>query len=132
MSEQFAEVKTEQIEQKTKLPKGVVVKIGISVLVVGLLALGYFLYAQSQNPEVRAAAETATAVEKIGRLIALPEDETPTLATVTDPEKLKDQPFFTKAEVGFQVLFYVKSQKAFLYDPKKDIIVEVATLNLGQ
>ncbi|MBY0539790.1 hypothetical protein K2P56_05200 [Patescibacteria group bacterium] len=134
MTEQFAEIKNETNSEKPKLSKGVLVKVGVALLVVGVIVAGYLVYTNSQNltPEVQAAEETAKAVEKIGRLIALPEGETPTLATVTDPAQLKDQPFFAKAEIGFQVLLYPNAQKAFLYDPKKDIIVEVATLNLGQ
>ncbi len=132
MSDQFSEVKTETAAEKPKMPKGLVMKISIGVVVLAVLAGGYYFYMSSQSPEARVAAETQSAVEKIGRLIALPENEAPTLATVTDPAQLKDQPFFAKAEVGFQVLLYPVSQKAFLYDPKKDIIVEVATLNLGQ
>lgn len=132
MSDSFTEAPTDQKPVKAKMSQGVVIKIIVAVAVLAILVGGYFWYARSQNPEARVAAETATAVEKIGRLIALPEGETPTLATVNDPTQLKDQPFFAKAEVGFQVLLYVNAQKAFLYDPKKDIIVEVATLNLGQ
>lgn len=132
MSEQFTEVKSEPNPSRSKPTKKILLKVGIALLAIGIVVGSYFVYTNSKTPEARAAEETAKAVEKIGRLIALPEGEIPTLATVTDPEKLKDQPFFTKAEVGFQVLFYVNSQKAFLYDPKKDIIVEVATLNLGQ
>lgn len=132
MSDSFTEVPTEQKPVKAKIPQGVVLKVILAVAVIAVIVGVYYWYTGSQNPEARVAAETATAVEKIGRLIALPEGETPTLATVTDPAQLKDQPFFAKAEVGFQVLLYVNAQKAFLYDPKKDIIVEVATLNLGQ
>lgn len=132
MSDSFTEVKTEPKPDAPKIPKGIVVKLGIAFVMLAVLVGGYFLYMNTQSPEVRAVEETNSVVEKVGRLIALPEGETPTLATVTDPAQLAGQPFFAKAEVGFQVLLYVNAQKAFLYDPKKDIIVEVATLNLGQ
>ncbi len=132
MSDSFTEVKTEPKPDAPKLSQGLILKVSIGLVICAALIGGYFWYTNSQNPEARAAEETATVVEKIGRLIALPEGETPTLATVTDPSQLKDQPFFAKAEVGFQVLLYANAQKAFLYDPNKNIIVEVATLNLGQ
>lgn len=107
--------------------------VGGVLVIVGFLVGGYMVYSNStRTPDVVAEEETAKAVQKIGRLIALPEGESPTLATVTDPEQLKDQPFFAKAQPGFQVLLYPLAQKAFLYDPGKDIIVEVATLSLGQ
>jgi hypothetical protein len=116
------------------MSRGLLIKIavGIAVVIVFLIG-GFFLFSNSaQSPEAAAAEETARAVEKIGMLIALPEGEEPTLATVTDPEQLKDQPFFANAQPGFQVLLYPVAQKAFLYDPERNIIVEVATLNLGQ
>lgn len=107
--------------------------VGGVLVIVGFLTVGYVLYSNSsRTPDVVAEEETAKAIQKIGRLIALPEGEAPTLATVTDPEQLKDQPFFAKAQPGFQVLLYPIAQKAFLYDPNRDIIVEVATLSLGQ
>lgn len=132
MTDSFTEVNAEPKSEKPKIPKGLMRYVIAGVVVLIVLIGGYFWYTNSQSSEARAVEETASAVEKIGRLIALPEGETPTLATVTDPEQLKDQPFFAKAEVGFQVLLYANAQKAFLYDPNKNIIVEVATLNLGQ
>lgn len=68
----------------------------------------------------------------MGRHIVLPEGETPTVGTVTDPEKLKDQAFFEKAKIGYRVIIYTNAKKAILYDPDSDKIVEVAPLNIGQ
>ena len=65
---------------------------------------------------------------KVGKLIKLPEDELPTIATVTDLEKLKNQPFFAKAKVGFKVLLYPQNKKAILYDPIENLVIEVGPL----
>lgn len=73
-----------------------------------------------------------TIINKVSRLIVLPEGETPTIATVADPSKLKGQAFFANAKVGDKVLIYPNSKKAILYDPNQDIIVEVAPVNIGQ
>ncbi len=68
-------------------------------------------------------------VAEIGKLTALPTDEKPTVATVTDVEKLrKTQPFFNDAQNGDVVLIY--SKKAILYDPQKHVIVDIAPVNL--
>lgn len=75
--------------------------------------------------------ETAKIVALVGKLLVLPEGEEPTLASVTDQEKLKDQPFFAKAENGDKVLIYTEAKKAILYRPSQHIIVEVAAVNLG-
>ena len=70
-------------------------------------------------------------VSRAGKLIILPEGEVPTIATVSDPEKLKDQPFFAKAKVGDKVLLYQNARKAYLYDPVNNKILEVAPISLG-
>src|SRR3989338_1626695 len=67
-------------------------------------------------------------VEKVGKLIKLPDGELPTIATVTDLERLKNQPFFAKAKIGDKVLLYTKNKKAILYDPLNNLIVEVGPL----
>src|SRR3990167_7766018 len=69
-------------------------------------------------------------VEKVGKLIALPEDEEPQIATVSDLERLKSQPFFARAKVGDRVLLYAKNKKAILYDPVANKVMEVGPLIL--
>jgi hypothetical protein len=61
----------------------------------------------------------------------LPTDEQPTLATVSDVTKVRDQPFFTHAQNGDQVLVYTQTRKAILYRPSADRIVEVAPLSVN-
>ena len=69
-------------------------------------------------------------IEQVGKLMVLPGNETPTVATVTDLEKLKGQVFFAKAQIGDKVLIYTQAKKAILYNPASNKIVEVAPLNL--
>ena len=51
-----------------------------------------------KDPKELEKLETKLLVEKIGKLIELPGDEIPTVATVSDKEKLRNQPFFAKAQ----------------------------------
>ncbi len=74
------------------------------------------------NPELKMI------LDKVARLIDLPSDEIPSLATVADVEKLKGQPFFSKAKNGDKVLIYAKSSKAILYDPGADKVLDVTTI----
>jgi len=83
-----------------------------------------------QNPDVITKKETEQLVEKVSRLMELPKEETPSIATVIDKEKLKDQLFFAKAENGDKVLVYIKARKAILYRPFTNKIIEVAPLNI--
>lgn len=106
----------------------------VILLLASLGAAGY-LFNQvrilKQNPEKQAQEDTAKLIEAVGKLIVLPEGETPTVATVNDPEKLKDQPFFANAKAGDKVLIYTNAKKAILYSPTENKIVEVAPLNIG-
>lgn len=111
------------------------------ILVVIFLILGgltYYFYNQVVELKKNQAQTTPSGqadvkelLQRVSRLIVLPENEEPTVATVSDPEKLKDQPFFAKAKTGDKVLIYSKAKKAILYDPKADKIIEVAPLNIG-
>ena len=66
---------------------------------------------------------------KIQNLMTLPE-ETPQFATVSDVEKIRNQPFFSNAQNGDIVLVYQQSRKTILYRPTENKIIEVGTLNL--
>jgi hypothetical protein len=108
--------------------------LAVVVMVAGLGAAGYFYKQLSdikKNPNKVAQDETAATLAAIGKLIVLPAGEQPTLATVTDPSKLKDQPFFANAKTGDKVLIYTNAKKAILYSPSENKIVEVAPVNIG-
>lgn len=67
-------------------------------------------------------------IQRVSQLIVLPEGEEPTVATVSDPEKLRGQPFFENAKAGHKVLIYTKARKAYLYDPAQHKLIEVAPI----
>lgn len=113
-------------------------KISPIILLVILIIAAYtsvYFYKKAStlkaNPNAVAQKEAADLVAKVGTLIVLPEGEIPTIATVSDPEKLKGQAFFTKAKEGDKILFYQSVQKAYLYDPVAHKILEIAAINLG-
>lgn len=104
----------------------------MALLLVGALgAAGYFYNKAYGSKNADPAKEAAAVVERVGKLMILPTDETPTIATVSDPAKLRDQKFFTNAKEGDKVLIYTHAGKAILYDPAANKIVEVAPINLG-
>ena len=117
-------------------------KITPSFLIVILLVItfgagsaAYYFWRKNydlkNNPQKIAQEEIIDIVKKVGELIMLPEGETPTVATVTDPEQLRDQSFFAKTKVGDKVLIYTNARKAILYRPDQHKIIEVAPLNIG-
>jgi hypothetical protein len=107
------------------------IMIVLLLIVLAAGASAYYFYAKYQdlkkNPERLAQDETKMLVGKAGKLIEVP-DETPTIATVLDKNKLKDQPFFKNAENGDKILIYMKGKKAILYRPSTNKIIEVMPL----
>lgn len=102
------------------------------VLVLALGAAAFYFYRQSTLSDAgtkESIAEAKTLVRKVGKLMTLPEGETPTIATVSDPEALRDQAFFVDSKVGDKVLIYSNAKKAILFDPSANKIVNIAPLN---
>jgi hypothetical protein len=124
-----------------KLPK--LPKLGKQqLLVVGVILLAiipsvyfYMQYkkelSRSANPTQFATEEAKNLVALVSKLMNLPTEETPTVATVNDKEKLKNQPFFSKSENGDKVLIYTTAKKAILYRPSINKIIDVAPVNIG-
>ncbi len=104
-------------------------------LIIILAGIAFYFYTQyndlKADPEAQATEEIDALVMEVGKLIVLPADERPTVATVTDMDKLKDQPFFANAQNGYKVLIYTQAKKAILYDPIARKIIEVAPINIG-
>ena len=109
-----------------------IILVGLAVVSGGSVTYFYNeLREVKQDPNKVSQEETNRVIAQVAKLIVLPEGETPTLATISDPEKLKDQPFFAKAQTGDKVLIYTNARKAILYSPTQNKIVEVAPINLG-
>jgi len=103
------------------------------VLLVVMLGVstGYLLrknFTQGNTPTQIAEKEAQDLAERVGMLMVLPTDETPTIATVSDPEALKGQAFFIDAKKGDKVLIYTNAKKAILYDSVINKIITIAPL----
>lgn len=114
----------------------------VCILILGLLGACIFLYNDRQDLGAQVAElsarppssedEAADLKREVGVYIQLPDNELPTIATVVDINKVKDQAFFVKSENGDKVLIFVKSGKAILYRPSTKKIIEIAPINLNQ
>ncbi len=104
------------------------------LLVVALLGIGgsYYFYDKYQevvtNPNIEAKKETEKLVSVVSKMIELPKDEVPTVATILDKEKLADQPFFIKGKNGDKLLAYSAAKIAILYRPSTGKIINVAPI----
>ncbi len=113
----------------------------VALVVIAAIALAVFFgvkYHQTQNknklllnPQIAAQQQVADAVSAVGKLVQLPSNETPTLATVTDASKLKSQAFFANAQNGDKVLIYTQAKEAILYRPSTNKIIQIAPVNIG-
>ena len=109
--------------------------INIAIIIIAIIALGlggYFYYQVRMlktNPQNIAQKEADDLVSKVSKLYLLPVGENPTIATVSDPELLKSQSFFTQALKDDKVLIYTKAGKAILYRPSIDKVIETAPIS---
>lgn len=107
-----------------------------TLFVMGVLLLlslgvgGYFFYQYKHTSEVMQREEIEKLVSVIGSSMELPQGEFPTLATVTNKEKLDDQAFFLRAENGDKILIYSGAGRAILYRPATKKIIDVTSVNI--
>lgn len=107
------------------------------LIVLASSGASFYFYDQYQktqkilnDPTEAAKAEVKSLIARVGNLIILPNEE-PSIATIVEPEKLKDQPFFAKAAKGDKVIIYTQAKKAILYRPDINKIIETAPITLG-
>lgn len=105
------------------------------ILLALSIVFGFYNYAKlaelKKNPQQAAQEESKELVSKVGKIFDLPKEETPTIATVNNPEALKDQPFFINAKAGYKVLIYTEAKIAIMYDPVNHKVIGVAPVNIG-
>ncbi len=97
------------------------------VVSIGLNIVQYRQIELFENPALLAQERLKQYVKEISKVIVLPPDEVPTLATVSDPAELVGQPFFARAAVGDIVLVYEKSKRAILWRPSEKKLIEVSS-----
>ena len=115
--------------------KWVHIVAGVTVFaIMGMSPAVYFYnkYTQTQklvqNPGAVAKEKEQEVIDKVGAHVDLPKGERPSIATVSNKEKLAGQPFFDKAENGDKVLIYENAKKAYIYRPSTDRVVNIAPI----
>ena len=112
---------------------GKIVIILLFISLVGACAWLFINYQKAQEqvdylsaltPQDINKKEMDALLEKVNKLIVLPEDKIPTIATIQNIEELaKEQVFFEKAQNGDKILIY--DDRAIIYSPLKNILVNV-------
>ncbi len=105
----------------------------IILLLISVAGAGasYYWYNRYQtvvtNPQAGSTEEIQTIVKKLSAFMDLP-NETPSIVTVTDREKLQNQEFFKKAANGDKIIIYEASRRVILYRPSTNRVIDVAPL----
>lgn len=108
--------------------------LGGILLLISVATAGWYYYQYKKLADAPAKAaqeaevEIKTIVGSIEKGMLLPPNETPTLATVTDKDKLASQPFFAQSQNGDKVLLYTQAGKAILYRPSIQKVVDITTI----
>lgn len=125
------------IESREGIVKKKILILANVLLIAGLAGFGGYYFMKyrdvKNNPasaEQAAKDQAAKTIEEVGRLYDLPEGEEPSIATVSDKEKLKDQPFFAKAENNDITLIYSNAKLAILYRPSTKQIINVSSVTI--
>lgn len=105
----------------------------VVVAVVGIASATYFYFqwqqATKSSSSSQISKQQAQALkDKVSKLMSLPDDEEPVVATVEDAEKLKNQPFFKNAVKGDRILMFPKAKKAILYRESDNKLINVGPI----
>ncbi|MHB8710494.1 MAG: hypothetical protein ACYC6X_03030 [Minisyncoccota bacterium] len=100
------------------------------IIVVALWSYGFYALGRSavymENPGLSGQQQATALLQKVGQLIQLPPNETPTMATINDAASAKkDQPFLANAENGDVLIVYQTAQIALLYRPSENKLIAV-------
>lgn len=121
---------TNNDKSSKKKKAGSATQILLGLVLILLIACGtlIYLYLEERKVTIDSTAQsqdTQKIIEDLNKLILLP-DETPTIATVTDKDKLIEEnpDFYESVNNGDKLIIY--EDKAILYRPSSRLILNVA------
>ncbi len=113
--------------------RNVVTAVAILILVT---ATGYLIWQNTQlrSPDYQAKAQdraNQALVQEVSKILLLPSDQTPTIATITKIDDLKkvNAAFYADAQNDDKILFY--STKAVIYREAEHKIINLAPVTLN-
>ncbi len=105
--------------------------LAVSYVIVGIAVwqIQAQVVSDPMRQQAKAEEEIKSTVNKVSQILLLPKDETPQVAAINDAESLaKTQAFFANAKNGDQILIYLKEQKAIIYRPSENIVINVGPI----
>lgn len=103
--------------------------LGIVVILILAFWAGYS-YGQLEQTKnnIKDSEDFSRLIERVSDLYLVPIGEIPTIATVSDPQSVKEKSFFAFSLKGDKVLIFSSTGKAILYRPSIDKIIEVVSV----
>jgi hypothetical protein len=93
-------------------------------LLILVIAIGLFFLAKHTSSK----GDLKSVESSVGKLMLLPKDEQPTLATVENKNSLNDKFLASHSKNGDRVLIYTKNQMVIIYRPNLNKIAAVGTV----
>ena len=109
---------------------GVILGICLTFLYVQKYGIPFEKVLQSVS-KIEETKQMQQIIDNVAKLMILPKGEQPVIATIMDSITLaKEQPFYIGSSNGDVVLVYQKALKAIIYNPEKNIIVNVGPVSV--
>lgn len=125
LSSATSHVEVEPRPRRRKSRRKRIMFVVVAIVCVGLMGRG--MYAIVAHTFMSDTKKAERLVADVGEIFELPPG-VPTIAQVSDAEKLRAEPFFAHAENGDQVLAYSDALIAILYRPATHKIIAVTPL----
>jgi hypothetical protein len=117
--------------KKPTLPQILVFALAIILIIAstiaGLLYQKYVLLAQ--NPDQIIKQEKEKQVKELAKHITVPPGELPEINTVINVAQYASDPFLSKAQEGDQLFVFKLANRAILYRPSEQLVVDVTTIH---
>lgn len=110
--------------------------LGCLVLIATFIAIFFYGKSNQTKKELELLSQqlkesnSQDILVNVENITEVPQNEEPTVATITDINKLKSQSFFSKAKNGDKLIIYKNSNRAILYRPSNNKIIEATTVAL--
>lgn len=105
----------------------------VGILVIALIATAFFVGRHTvyqTHPELSNLEQATLILNKVGKLIELPQNEYPQMATIEDADSVRDaQPFLINAQNGDILIVYASAQTALLYRPSTNKLIAVGPVS---
>ncbi len=103
-------------------------KVFFFLVLCALLVAGiwYWLSLPATGSSEATARQTESAVERVSKVMVLPQDEQPAIGTIIDPYKFQGGVFFDVVQMGDLVLMYPERGMLIVYSAAHKKIVGVA------